>query len=263
VSGQIVAQLFTLRDFTGTADRLERSLDKLREIGYRAVQASAVGCMDGPKPEVTAERFGTMLASRGMSCVATHRPWPRLLGETDAELEFHLALGCRYVAVPMLPREYEEPGGYGRWLGEARPVAERFTVHGIRFGYHNHSHDFVREVRGGPTRYDSLIEGGDPWLELEIDTYWAVHAGVDPVGLLRKCMGRAAMIHLKDREVLPGVGPVMAPVGEGNLDWPALVSLCRDLGTEGYIVEQDDCRRDPFDCLRSSFVYLRGLGVSA
>jgi len=96
---------------------------------------------------------------------------------------------------------------------------------------------------------------------LELDTYWAVVAGIDPVTIFERCPGRVPVIHVKDMEVVEKIGPVMCPVGEGNLDWPRIVRTCEASGTEWYVVEQDDCRRDPFDCLRSSWEYLSELTV--
>ena len=91
---------------------------------------------------------------------------------------------------------------------------------------------------------------------LEVDTYWVANAGVDPARLLDRCAGRIPVIHVKDMEVAPVDGPVMAPVGEGNLDWNSILSSAKAGGTEWLLVEQDTCRRDPFLCLRSSYEFL-------
>ena len=54
----------------------------------------------------------------------------------------------------------------------------------------------------------------------------------------------------------------MAPIGEGNLNFPGILSAATRAGTRWFIVEQDDSYgRDPFDCLASSYRYLRGLGL--
>ena len=100
-----------------------------------------------------------------------------------------------------------------------------------------------------------------PFLALEIDFYWAVHAGVDPVDLIERTAGRLQVIHIKDKEVHPEEGPIIAAIGEGNMNWPKIIPALEKAGTEWYAVEQDRCLRDPFDCLRSSYEYLKGLTV--
>ena len=249
---QIGAQLYTLRDYTKTRHDFEVTLSLVHDIGYAGVQLSAVGCMGGDQPEVDAKTAREMLDASGLVCGATHRPWERLRDFCDEEIAFHETLGCTYVAIGGLwPKDYAE---YGTFVAEAKVVIDRLARHGIRFGYHNHSHEFVRKP-GGTHWYDFLIEA-EPSLQLEIDVYWAAHAGVDPARLLNRCAGRIDVIHAKDMEVVQGSGPDYAPVGEGNLDWTSILAACREGGTEWVMVEQDTTRRDPFDCLKSSYDFL-------
>ena len=254
---KLAAQFYTLRELTKTAQDFDNALGICHEIGYVAVQLSAVGCMNGENPEVDAKMARQMLEHNGLTCCATHRPWDALKDRTDEEIEFHQILGCDYVAIGGIwPKD---PGEYTAFVQESKSVIERLKAAGIRFGYHKHSHEFARNPATGKTCYDDLIEGGAPDLMLEIDTYWVQHAGIDPAQLLTRCAGRIPVIHVKDKEVIPGEGPVFAPIGEGNLDWPGIVAACEAGGTEWYVVEQDTCRRDPFDCLRSSYDYLSAL----
>ncbi len=251
---KLAAQLYTLREHTKTARDFDNALGLCHEIGYAAVQLSAVGCMNGDQPEVDAKTARLMLDHNGLQCCATHRPWEALRDRTDEEIDFHLTLGCNYVAIGGLwPKD---PTDFRRFIEESRPVIAKLKDAGIWFGYHNHSHEFVRNPETGKPWFDVLIEEGAPDLMLEIDTYWVQHAGIDPASLLRRCANRIPVIHVKDKEVVPEEGPVFAPVGEGNLDWAGIIDACEEGGTEWYVVEQDTCRRDPFDCLRSSFDYL-------
>jgi sugar phosphate isomerase/epimerase len=255
---RLAAQMYTLRDHTKTAAEFEDALVMLHGIGYEGVQLSAVGCMNDEEPEVSAARAKELLDDNGLVCCATHRPIKRLLSELDEEIEFHQTLGCDYIAIGGLGWEYGEgPDDYRRWLDDFLPVVHRLNEVGIRFGYHNHAYEFIRNPETGRPLYDLLIDA-DPALKLEIDTYWVADAGLDPVGLLRRCAGRIEVIHAKDREVVPKDGPVMAPVGEGLLDWDGILAACRDGGTEWVVVEQDVCRRDPFECLASSYGFLAG-----
>ncbi len=264
LTSQLAVQMYTVRDFTGTAAGLADTLAQIRAIGYPAVQLSAVGAMGGESPAVSAEQARRMLDDNGLRCIATHRNWHSLAHETDQEIAFHHTLGCDFAAIGGLPNPYAEMGaaGYAAFARDAAPVIARLRDAGIRFGYHNHAHEFERVgfQNGVPrTRFDLLIEDGGPDLCLELDLYWISHAGANPERLVARCAGRVPVIHVKDKEIADGQ-PVMAPVGEGNLDWPHLLPACAAAGVEWYAVEQDVCRRDPFDCLRSSFRFLSGAG---
>ena len=263
MASQLAVQMYTIRDHTRTAAELASALDRVSAIGYRAVQLSAVGAMNGPAPEVDAGTARRMLDDRGLRCIATHRSWAELSGSTEAEIEFHRTLGCDFTAIGSVPPGYMEhgPEGFRRFAADAGPVAERLRAAGIRFAYHNHAFEFMRCGAERRTLYDILIDEGSRDLLLELDVYWADHAGVNPVRLLERCTGRMPVIHLKDKEISPDGEPVMAPIGEGNLDWDGILPACRDAGVEWYAVEQDECRRDPFDCLRSSFRFLSDRGL--
>ncbi len=253
---QLAAQMYTVRDFTMTEQGLADSLGKISRIGYPAVQMSGIGAMNGPFPTVNARLARTMLDDCNLRCIATHRSFDDLKTRTDDEIAFHHTLGCDYAALGGIGH-YAAQGeaGYRQFIADAVPVIARLKEANIRFGCHNHDFEFARISPRGRTFYDILIDEGGQDLLLEVDVYWASHAGLNPQRLIERCAGRVPVIHVKDKEVVEG-GPVMAPVGEGNLDWAHLLPACQAAGVEWYAVEQDTCRRDPFDCLRASFEYL-------
>lgn len=262
MSSQLAVQMYTVREFTKKGSELSETLRKVRQIGYTAVQFSAIQAMDWGTGEVSAAEARRMLDDNGLRCIATHRSWDRLVQATEEEIALHKALGCDYVAIGGLPARYAQAHaeGYARFIIDAEPVIAALKSEGIRFGYHNHEQEFVRIGPGQRTLYDLFVEAG-PDFTLEIDVYWAVHAGINPVRLFERCVGRVPVIHAKDKEVVAGAGPVMAPVGEGNLDWEGLLPACASAGVEWYAIEQDEYRRDPFDCLRSSFEFLTAHGL--
>jgi sugar phosphate isomerase/epimerase len=258
---KLAVQTYTIRDFLKTEADLRESMRKVREIGYEAVQLSGVGCMNGDAPEVSAATARQILDEQGIACIATHRNWAPLLADPETEIAFHKTLGCDYVAIGGLPNAYfADEAGAKRFLAEAETVLPRLADAGLRFGYHNHAHEFARVGSRGE-RWIDLIIGGDPRIAMEFDVYWVAHAGANPERFIERCGGRVPVIHFKDKEVVPVDGPVMAPIGEGNLDWANLIPACEKAGVEWYAVEQDTCRRDPFDCLRSSFDFLTANGL--
>ncbi|MCC5844579.1 MAG: sugar phosphate isomerase/epimerase [Verrucomicrobia bacterium] len=263
MTDKLAVQLFTVREFTRTAKEFAETLRRIREIGYTAVQVSAVGAMNGDAPEVDAALARRMLDDHGLTCIATHRPWDNLRDHTEAEIEFHQTLGCDFAAIGGIGTQIpENVQRYRDFLQEARSVIATLKAAGIRFAHHNHSHEFFRTERGGPCPEDILIDEGGDDLFLELDLYWIEHAGFNCARILERCHGRVPVVHIKDKEVIEGKNDTrMAPIGEGNLDWDGIISAGAAAGVRWYAVEQDKCYRDPFDCLKSSYDFLRSKGL--
>jgi sugar phosphate isomerase/epimerase len=264
MDSKLAVQMFTIRDYVKTAAGLAESIQKIAKIGYPAVQLSAVGAMDGDSPEVSVKEAARMLADNGIKCAATHRGWEGVRDNIQAEIDFHKTLGCNYLAIPGIPQGYDRTiDGYRRWVADCAEAIATLKAEGIRFAHHNHSHEFFRPERGGPTFEDIMIEEGGPDFLLELDLYWIAHAGVNCERILERCAGRVPFIHLKDKEVLTPTEneTTMCPIGEGTMDWEHIIPACEKAGVDWYAVEQDECRRDPFDCLKSSFNYLTSLEI--
>jgi sugar phosphate isomerase/epimerase len=263
MTDKLAVQMYTVRERTKTASELAETLRRIREIGYTAVQMSAVGAMNGDSPEVSPALARRMLDDHGLVCIATHRPWTSLRDETQAEIDFHQTLGCDFTAVGGLgPQVPETLDRYRAFIREAGPVITKLKAAGIRFAHHNHTHEFFRPESGGPTLEDILIDEGGSDLLLELDLYWIEHAGYNCARILERCHGRVPVIHLKDKEAVEGKNETrMAPIGEGNMDWDGIIAACEAAGVRWYAVEQDQCYRDPFDCLRSSYEFLRSKGL--
>jgi sugar phosphate isomerase/epimerase len=257
IRDKVAAQMYTVREHTKTSSDLELTLKTLAKIGYPAVQMSAVGAMNGEAPEVSAKLAREMLDDNGLKCIATHRDWSRLVNRTDDEITFHKTLNCDYIAIGSIPGEYAQDAiaGYQRWIEDALKLSSKLSAAEIRFGYHNHHFEFEKLGESRTSFYDLLASNTASGLFFELDVYWAQHAGYDPVRVIESLHGKLPVVHVKDKEVVGGE-PVMAPVGEGNLDWPRIIPALAAAGTEWYCVEQDDYLRDPFDCLKSSYNYL-------
>jgi sugar phosphate isomerase/epimerase len=252
---QIAAQLYTLRDFIQTPDDIARSMERVREIGYEAVQISGMG-------PIEAESCRQIMDDNGLTVAATHISFESMRDEPRQVIEDHLALGCKYAAIGGLPGEYHEGGaeGFIRFAKEASEVAKRLSQGGLTFGYHNHS--FELQKYGDRTALQILYEDSDPtYFTGEIDTYWVQHGGGDPAQWIRKLQGRSFLVHFKDMAMV-GHEQRFAEVGEGNLNWPNILEACKSSGVEWYIVEQDNCyERDPFESLGMSLRNMKAWGL--
>jgi len=250
----VAAQLYTVREFIQTAAGLAESLDKIRAIGYSAVQISAIGPI--PDGEVKA-----ILDAAGLRVCITHTraawPWSNL----DAIIAQHKLWDCPNVALGSMPEAYRaSEEGFRRFAAEANAVGKILHEAGLTFSYHNHSFEMVRF--GQQTGLDLIYNETDPrYVQAEIDTYWIQHGGGDPAAWVGKMRGRMPVVHFKDMQMLNGA-PAMAEVGEGNLNWPAILQACREAGVAWCAVEQDVCQRDPFESLRISYANLCSMGLS-
>ncbi len=245
----IAAQLFTLRDFLTTSDGIRDSLKKLKEIGFKAVQASGMGRLD---PVLLRD----LALSLGLKICATHIPFDRIKNETASVIEEHKLMDCEYVGIGSMPEEYARTReGYAHFAKEASALGKRLSAYGLKLIYHNHDFEFQRF--DGITGLDILINESNPdCLGFEIDTYWVQAGGGSPVQWLKKVAGRIDVVHFKDMAYTGGKQE-MSAVGEGNLDWQSIIQTCRENKVKWYAIEQDVCPRDPFDCLSSSRNYLQ------
>ena len=100
----LAVQLYTLRDHLHTTADFTRSMERIAQIGYSAVQMSAVGAMSGDNPDLDAARARQILDECGLKCIATHRSWDQLAQTTGEEIEFHRVLGCDFTAIGGIAR---------------------------------------------------------------------------------------------------------------------------------------------------------------
>ena len=243
----IAVQLYTIRSQLENPSRLRGVLQRLREIGYRAVEVAGLG----PK---TIDHFGDELKRAGMVACAAHVPLDRLVRDLDGVAAECREWGCGYVVVPSLPEEYRSEPGYRQFASEATELARRLRPAGLRLAYHNHSHELERF--GLQTGLETLFATASPDdLLAELDTYWLQFGGANPAAWISRFKHRAPLVHLKDMAVERGQ-PVDVEIGEGNLDWIEILSACRDAGTEWLVVEQDQPRRDPLESVAISYANL-------
>lgn len=255
---QIAAQLYTIRDHIKTRADFEASMKKIRAIGYRAVQISAIGDI----PDATVRRI---VDDNGLTICNTHVAVDDLLNQPERVIAQHQLWDCRHVAIGSMPPEFRGgEDGFRRFAVIANSIGETLAAADLTFSYHNHSFEFVKF--GGRAGLDLLLEETDPrYLQMELDTYWIQHGGGDPVAWIKRVAGRMPVVHLKDMVMLPsedGRGQqAMAEVGAGNMNFPAILAACERAGVEWYAVEQDFCAGDPFDSLAISYKNLLSLGL--
>ncbi|TVR51247.1 MAG: sugar phosphate isomerase/epimerase [Puniceicoccaceae bacterium] len=247
---QVALQFYTLREHAKTAADFTAACKKVREIGYTAVQLSAIG----PIPE---EEIVRILKGEGLVCCATHEGSDTILQEPAKVVDRLKKLGCPHTAYPF-PRgvDFGDPKSVAALIEGLDQAGAVLAAAGQTLSYHNHGIEFVRH--GDATVLDAIYAGTKPaHLKAELDTYWVQYGGGDPVAWCEKMAGRMPLIHLKDYTFTTENKPTFCEIGNGNLDFRRIVAAAEKAGCEWFIVEQDTCPGDPFDSIRQSFDYIR------
>ena len=88
---------------------------------------------------------------------------------------------------------------------------------------------------------------------MELDLYWIVKAGQDPIKYFEKYTGRFELLHVKDME--SGTGAI-TEVGNGTINFDQIFSARKKAGLKEWFVEQDISKGDIFESLTASHKYL-------
>lgn len=195
----------------------------------------------------TAQEVRQLLDERGMVCTTLGVGYDALLNNLDQVIDDAKTLGAKNVRLGSLPRR---DGIFDKELVESAAenfnrIGEALDRQGLHFSYHNHAFEFV--PYNNTTLYHYLIEQTDPrFVSFELDTYWVMQAGHDPVKLLETYPERFRLLHLKDLK--KGVeGHFEAPasrdndvvVGTGQVDWPAVLKAAQKTKIEYYYIEDE------------------------
>ena len=243
---RIGVQLYTIRGAI-TKD-LDGSLAKVAAIGYQEVELA------GYRSHTMSE-FKAALDRNGLSAPSTHIAMERVRDELPQVLNEAHMLGHHYVICPNIIDEKAGLDGYREAADVLNHAGEIAKQSGIRIGYHNHETELA--PISGVRPYDVLLDRTDPALvAMEMDIYWLVKGGGDPLAYFKKYPGRFKMVHVKDMDGTPARG--MTDVGKGIIDWKGIFAQSGEAGIEHYFVEHDSAS-DPFASITASYGYLRKL----
>ena len=247
------AQMYNLRMFTQKERDLDLSLKRVAAIGYKTVQISGIG-------DIAARRVREICDKYGLKIVLTHMNADRVMYDTDAVILENEIMGCGYIGIGMMPDRYRCDAWLDQFAADYLPAARKIAAAGKLMMYHNHEFEFSKI--NGKRVMDHLAESFAPSeMGFTIDTYWMQAGGADILDWIAKLKGRIPCVHLKDMDVLPDRRVVMAPIMEGNINFPKILeALKADGGVKYLLIEQDDCLESPFICLEKSYKNLSSLG---
>jgi len=240
-------QLYTLRD--AITEDLDAVLASLVEIGYAEVELFQLHGL-------TPGEMRAKLDAAGLRAASSHYGLPALREDLARHVEGALEIGQELMVVPSIDGAERSPDGLARVAEDFNRIAETVREAGMRFGYHNHDWEF-RPFDDGTVPMEMLLDRTDPALvDWQMDIFWTVHGGADPLEALETRSGRVTSAHVKDRTV----DGQMVDVGDGVIDFAEVLSAARGHGLLHAFVEHD-APGDAVRSVRRSYEHLSGIGV--
>jgi sugar phosphate isomerase/epimerase len=249
-------ELYTVRELF--AQDPAGTLKQVAAAGYKEIEAGP-----GSKPET----LTAALRAAGLTAPSGYFDEPKSIDDWKKSVNMAHRYGMRFIVVgdnPKLDAEaWKQRANFYNECGKVSQAA------GIQFCYHAHFHEFADT--GGTTGYDIMLEKCDPkLLKMEMDIFWVVYAGKDPLPYWKRYPGRFPLLHIKDmrkgitinHQEDPGKPNPFVPVGQGRIDWKEIFANVHEAGAQHIFVEQDECDMPPLEAIKISCDYLKNLRLS-
>ncbi|MBV9962516.1 MAG: sugar phosphate isomerase/epimerase [Parafilimonas sp.] len=207
-------------------------LKQLAEDGYTQIESFEGN--QGMFWGMSAADFKKYMDELGMKIISSH---------CDIEKDFEkkaadaASIGMKYLICP-----YKGPQ---KTADDFKKIADEFNEkgeickkNGIRFAYHNHDYSFVA-VDGKVPEDIMMTNTNTELVDFEMDIYWVVTAGADPVAYAKKYKNRFRLGHVKDRMKNTTEKDASCTLGEGSINYPTILKDLKENGMEYFIVEQE------------------------
>ncbi|MBC6109643.1 sugar phosphate isomerase/epimerase family protein [Pedobacter fastidiosus] len=251
-------QLYSLRDELPKG--VKETIEKVGKAGFSEVETYGFSIKDqfwGFSPS----DFKKLLDANGLKAVSGHYGLGTYLsdGNTDelkAAIEAAKVLGSEYVTIPWLdPSVRTNAEDYKKLALKINVAGKMCKDAGLRLAYHNHNFEF--EKQGDTTGYEILLKETDKNLvDFELDLYWVVRSGNDPLKLFKENPGRFTMWHVKDMDKTdPSLN---AEVGTGSINFKPIFAEAKLSGMKHFFVEHEtNYKPNPMGSVTASCAYIK------
>ena len=224
-------QLYSLRDDLPKDPK--GVLRKVSAFGYKQIESyeGKQGMFWG----MTAQEFKKYMKELDMTIISSHC---NINADFEKKVVDAASIGMKYLICPWI--------GPQKTLDDYKNFADQFNKcgsickkNGIRFAYHNH--DYTFKDQDGQFPQDILMKETDPALvDYEMDIFWVVVAGEDPISWFKKYPGRFKLSHIKDRHIAGNGKDESCILGEGDIDYMSIAKIGEDNGIDYHVVEQEE-----------------------
>lgn len=249
--GEVGLQIYTLRDTIFKDPK--GVLKQVADFGYKKLETFAY--KDGSIFGMPFADFGKYMKDLGMKVTSGHYGIDQAKSDTwEKAVTDAKSIGQDYLVVPYLVEgDRKTIDDYKKVCAILNKAGEVAKKNGMKFGYHNHAFEF--ETLEGQIPYDVMLKELDPTLvDMEMDIFWVVNAGKDPLAYFEKHPGRFTQWHVKDMDKSDKMRN--ANVGSGTIDWKKIFANAKKSGMKHFYVEQETYPGAPIDSVGASIKYL-------
>ena len=209
-------------------------LKQLSDNGYKKIESfeGAKGMFWGMKNT----EFKKVMDDLGMNMVSSHCNDTGDLVSFERKAAAAGEIGLKYL-ICAFKGPQKSLDNFKKFTDEFNACGEIAKKHGLRFAYHNHDYSF--KAMEGIVPQDLMMDGTNPDLvDFEMDMYWTVAAGVDPIAYMDKHPNRFKLVHVKDL-TKTATGHESCVIGKGTIDYKSLLPKVAKRGVQHMIVEQE------------------------
>jgi sugar phosphate isomerase/epimerase len=246
-------QLYTLRDVIPADPK--GVLKKVADAGYTKLET--YGYDNGKIFGMDFKEFSKYANGLGMKITSGHYPLAlaKDLEKWEKAVLDAKAIGQEYMVVPYINApERTTIEDYKNICAALNKAGEICNKHGVRLNYHNHNFEF--ETLEGQLPYDVMLKELDPKkVGMEMDLYWVVFAGKDPLAYFEKYPGRFEQWHVKDMDKEDRTKN--ADVGTGSIDFKPIFEKANQSGMKQFYVEQESYKGTSLESIKPSATNLK------
>ncbi|KRD06409.1 xylose isomerase [Flavobacterium sp. Root901] len=237
---EIGLQLYTLRE--ELPKNVKQTLEKVAASGYTNVETYGFSIKDQFWGLFPAE-LKKILDNNNLKAVSGHYNLGSFLydGNTTeliAAIEAAKILKNEFLTVPWVDEPFRKSiDDYKKIAVRLNQAAKMCADAGLKLAYHNH--DFEFKKHDDVTGYEILLNETDKNLVyFELDLYWVVRSGNDPLKLFKENPGRFKMWHIKDMDKTNKA--LNTEIGAGSIDFKPFFAAAKQSGMVHFFVEQEN-----------------------
>lgn len=246
---RIGLQISSLKPYIQTREGVRDTFRRVREMGYTDIQLQWTG------EDIPCEFIAGEMRENGFNCWGTQDYYDVVMARMDYEIRAAALYDSHYICLSGIPDRYMSLDGLNAMAAEMRETQSRLSDHGIALTFHPRMREYG--LMDGETAVNRLMDMV-PGMQLTLDAYHSVLAGIDTPVLVRRYSGRIDMLHLKNASALDPKAPLV-PVGAGAIDFSSIAAACPAAGVKLLLAEQETWQRDAFDCMAESLEYLKSI----